>query len=167
MERDPKRSAIAPGCSLGRRQLRDDGKLTALEKSRKRLERSVQEGTVTGSYTIENTQNPTEPFELMYGFIRSPNGVISSFEVPGTYTTVPVDINNLNVVVGWSGFGRAGVGKVPQPSLRSVCHSRVGAGKIAVEGSNGPHASDTTNSVERSTTKQWALHSRPCTEIAD
>ena len=64
-----------------------------------------QAGFVTGSYTIVNTQNPTEPFELMYGFIRSPNGVISSFEVPGTYTTVPVDINNLNVVVGWSGKG--------------------------------------------------------------
>jgi hypothetical protein len=59
-------------------------------------------GFVAGSYSIMNTQNPMAPAEQMYGFVRSPTGVISSFEVPGASETIPTGINNLNVVVGWS-----------------------------------------------------------------
>jgi hypothetical protein len=61
-----------------------------------------QAGFITGSYTVENTQNPTEPLYLMRAFVRSPHGVISTFVVPGADSTTATGINNLNVVVGWS-----------------------------------------------------------------
>jgi hypothetical protein len=61
-----------------------------------------QAGFVTGSYQVFENERPPEPSEFTYGFVRSPNGVISSFEAPGAYNTVATDINNLNVIVGWS-----------------------------------------------------------------
>jgi hypothetical protein len=38
----------------------------------------------------------------MYGFIRSPQGAVSGFEVPEADSTTSVAINNFNVVTGWS-----------------------------------------------------------------
>jgi hypothetical protein len=60
-------------------------------------------GFITGSYTTIATDPPgTGPAEYMHGFIRSPEGVISSFEAPGADSTTAVAINNFNVVTGWS-----------------------------------------------------------------
>jgi hypothetical protein len=62
-------------------------------------------GFITGSYTITTiaTGPPGPgPEEYMYGFIRSPQGVASGFEVPGADSTTSVAINNFNVVTGWS-----------------------------------------------------------------
>jgi hypothetical protein len=62
-----------------------------------------EEGFVTGSYTTIATGPPSSGTEeYMYGFIRSPQGAISSFEVPGADSTTSVAINNFNVVTGWS-----------------------------------------------------------------
>ena len=60
-----------------------------------------EEGFITGSYTTIAT-GPPGPEEYMYGFIRSPQGVVSGFAVPGADSTTSVAINNFNVVTGWS-----------------------------------------------------------------
>jgi hypothetical protein len=60
-------------------------------------------GFITGSYTTIATGPPGPgPEEYMYGFIRSPHGVVSGFAVPGADSTTSVAINNFNVVTGWS-----------------------------------------------------------------
>ena len=60
-------------------------------------------GFVTGSFTILESGSPFQgPGEYMYGFVRSPQGVLSTFGVPGASTTTAVAINNFNVVTGWS-----------------------------------------------------------------
>jgi len=60
-------------------------------------------GFITGTFTVFNSGSPVpSPGEYMYGFVRSPQGVVSSFAVPGAGTTTAVAINNLNVVTGWS-----------------------------------------------------------------
>jgi hypothetical protein len=60
-------------------------------------------GFITGSYTVLNSGSPVQgPGEYMYGFVRSPQGVLSSFSVPGASSTTAVAINNLNVVTGSS-----------------------------------------------------------------
>jgi hypothetical protein len=62
-----------------------------------------EEGFITGSYTTIATGPPSpDPEEYMYGFIRSPQGVVSGFAVPGADNTTSVAINNFNVVTGWS-----------------------------------------------------------------
>jgi hypothetical protein len=63
-------------------------------------------GFITGSYTVVESGSPVQgPGEYMYGFVRSPQGVLSSFEVPGATSTTAVAINNFNVVTGWSDSG--------------------------------------------------------------
>ena len=60
-------------------------------------------GFVTGSYTVVANGSPVQgPGEYMYGFVRSPQGVLTSFAVPGAGNTTAVAINNFNVVTGWS-----------------------------------------------------------------
>jgi len=60
-------------------------------------------GFIAGSYTALVKGPPSQGSEEeMFGFIRSPEGVISSFLVPGSTDTTVVAINNFNVVVGLS-----------------------------------------------------------------
>jgi hypothetical protein len=60
-------------------------------------------GFIAGSYTVAVSGSPVPgPGEYMYGFVRSPQGVISSFGVPGASSTTAVAINDSNVVTGWS-----------------------------------------------------------------
>jgi hypothetical protein len=60
-------------------------------------------GFIAGSYTIVESGSPVQgPGEYLYGFVRSPQGVLSSFAVPGAGSTTAVAINNSNVVTGWS-----------------------------------------------------------------
>jgi hypothetical protein len=60
-------------------------------------------GFIAGSYTVVISGSPVPgPGEYMYGFVRSPQGVISSFGVPGASSTTAVAINDSNVVTGWS-----------------------------------------------------------------
>lgn len=60
-------------------------------------------GFVTGSYTVVVNGSPVQgPGEYIYGFVRTPQGVVSSFSVPGASSTTAVAINNSNVVTGWS-----------------------------------------------------------------
>ncbi len=60
-------------------------------------------GFIAGSYTVLNSGSPVQgPGEYMYGFVRSPQGVLSSFAVPGADSTTAVAINSSNVVTGWS-----------------------------------------------------------------
>jgi hypothetical protein len=65
-----------------------------------------EDGFVTGSYTTIATGPPgSGTREYMHGFIRSPQGGISGFEVPGADSTTSVAINNFNAVTGWSDRG--------------------------------------------------------------
>lgn len=65
-----------------------------------------EEGFLTGSYTtIATGPHGSGTEECLYGFIRSPQGDIWAFEVPGANSTMSVAINNLNVVTGWSDSG--------------------------------------------------------------
>lgn len=60
-------------------------------------------GFITGSFTVVVSGSPVQgPGEYMYGFVRTPQGVVSSFSVPGASSTTAVAINNSNVVTGWS-----------------------------------------------------------------
>jgi hypothetical protein len=60
-------------------------------------------GFITGSYTtIATGSSGPLPEETMYGFIRSPQGAVSGFAVPGADSTTSVAINDFNVVTGWS-----------------------------------------------------------------
>jgi hypothetical protein len=60
-------------------------------------------GFLTGSYTtIASGLSSPGPEEYMYGFVRSPQGVVSGFAVPGADNTTSVAINDFNVVTGWS-----------------------------------------------------------------
>jgi hypothetical protein len=60
-------------------------------------------GFITGSYTVVVSGSPVQgPGEYMYGFVRTPRGVVSSFGIPGASSTTAVAINNSNVVTGWS-----------------------------------------------------------------
>jgi hypothetical protein len=62
-----------------------------------------EEGFITGSYTtIATGSSGPLPEETMYGFIRSPQGAVSGFAVPGADSTTSVAINDFNVVTGWS-----------------------------------------------------------------
>jgi hypothetical protein len=79
-------------------------------------------GEVTGSYTVANVPNqPSEPSEITYGFLRSCDGKIVSFKVPGTgvFYTAPSDINDFGVVTG-TYFGQSGfkTGFLRIPSLK-------------------------------------------------
>jgi hypothetical protein len=51
---------------------------------------------------LQQTARAGVHFRGLHGFIRSPEGVISSFEVPRADSTTAVAINNFNVVTGWS-----------------------------------------------------------------
>lgn len=63
-------------------------------------------GVVAGYYSEMGSAPPPLPpdetVEFIYGFIRSSNGQIVSFEVsgPGVFSTTPTDINDLGVVTG-------------------------------------------------------------------
>jgi hypothetical protein len=60
-------------------------------------------GFITGSYTTMSTGPPGAGLEeYTYGFIRSPQGVVSGFAVPGADSTTSVAINSFEVVTGWS-----------------------------------------------------------------
>jgi hypothetical protein len=79
-------------------------------------------GEVTGSYTVSNVPNqPSEPSQITYGFLRSCDGKIVSFQVPGTgvFYTAPSNINDLGVVTG-TYFTQSGVetGFLRIPSLK-------------------------------------------------
>jgi hypothetical protein len=59
-------------------------------------------GFIVGSYNVVSGSPVQGPGEYTYGFVRSPEGVISSFSVPGASSTTAVAINNSNAVTGWS-----------------------------------------------------------------
>jgi hypothetical protein len=62
-----------------------------------------ERGFITGSYMTIATGPPgLGPEEQMYGFIQSPQGVVSGFEVPGANSTTSVAINNFNAITGSS-----------------------------------------------------------------
>lgn len=60
-------------------------------------------GEVTGSYTVTNVPNSQSgPSEITYGFLRSYDGKIVSFAVPGNgvFNTAPCGINDFEVATG-------------------------------------------------------------------
>jgi len=60
-------------------------------------------GFIAGSYTVVANGLPVQGAgEYMYGFVRTHQGLISSFSVPGASNTTAVAINDSNVVTGWS-----------------------------------------------------------------
>jgi hypothetical protein len=60
-------------------------------------------GFIAGSYTVVANGLPVQGAgEYMYGFVRTPQGLLSSFSVPGASNTTAVAINDSNVVTGWS-----------------------------------------------------------------
>ena len=61
-----------------------------------------QAGFLAGSYTTRDIIGAHTPGMATHGFVRSPQGAIASFDVPGANNTLLTDINDSNVVIGYS-----------------------------------------------------------------
>ena len=64
-----------------------------------------QAGFLAGSYTALNRNTP--PQTAMHGFMRTPQGAVGSFDVPGASLTMLTALNDRNVATGYSS-GTAG-----------------------------------------------------------
>ncbi len=65
-----------------------------------------QSGVIAGSYTTLNRGNP--PDMGTHGFMRTPQGAVGSFDVPGASVTLLTALNDRNVATGYS-EGPAGI----------------------------------------------------------
>jgi hypothetical protein len=59
-------------------------------------------GVIAGSYTTVNSANPEAPETATHGFLRTPQGAITSFDAPGATDTRLTAINAANATIGYS-----------------------------------------------------------------
>jgi hypothetical protein len=59
-------------------------------------------GVIAGSYTTVDNTNPEAPTTATHGFLRTPQGAITSFDAPGAVDTTLTAINTTNQTAGYS-----------------------------------------------------------------